>query len=636
MPNVLEATTRTIYRNRLAFIMFLHAVFAAVSLYLAFLFRFDFTLGQNELRDATRYPNLFYYSLPINVAIFVTFSALFNLFQGIWRYVSVDDLKDIVKTSAVASLVFLFIIHLSGRFLGYPRSVYVLNFALFIILNGGTRFAIRIFRESFVPMSENARNVLIVGAGTAGNEIAKTLKSVKNKRYIPIGFIDRDRATHNKRIQGLKVFGDLPVMPHVIKKNRIHEVFIAIPEATNKTVQEIMNAAKVPEWEVKFKIAPSVLDIMSGRYQINQIRDVSINDLLSRPNITLDDNHVRTQIAGKTVLITGAGGSIGSELCYQVAAYHPARMLLIDASEENGYAIDRGLKERHKEIAIHTIVGSILDTSVIDLLFRQYKPDCVFHAAAYKHVHLMEWNPLACIKNNVLGTANLASLAERHGVKQFVMISTDKAVNPRGIMGISKRLAERVVLERNPSSTLFNVVRFGNVLGSSGSVIPLFQKQIREGGPVTVTSPDTKRFFMSIPEAVQLVLQASSLNKSRAIFLLEMGEPVLIVDLAKNLIELSGLKVNEDIEIVFTGMRPGEKIIEELLTADENLERTQFDKVRIQHNEKYEPERIEKFLFDARSHVDLGNMSALYRDIAELIPEMTGPSYDEVMKTMFS
>jgi FlaA1/EpsC-like NDP-sugar epimerase len=616
-------------RYRLIIIILMHCLFAAGALYLSFLLRFDFTLGHSN------YPILFYTSLPLNIVIFLTISALFNLFQGIWRYVSVEDLKDIVKASALASLVFVGAIIFSGKFTGYPRSVYIMNFAFFIIFNGGTRFTIRVFRESFAPQSDTAKNVLIVGAGTVGNEMAKTLKAAKRKEFIPVGFIDRDKTIHGKRLQGLKVFGDTSVIRSVIKKQRVHEIFIAIPEATNSLVKNIIESSKIDDWDVKFKIVPPMLDIMSGKLRINQIRDVSIDDLLSRPNIKLDDTHVRRQLAAKTVLITGAGGSIGSELCYQVAAYRPARMILLDASEQCGYQVDQALKKRHPDIAIHTVVGNMLDTGFMELLFRKYAPDYIYHAAAYKHVHLMEWNPLAAIKNNVLGTAMLASFAERYGVKQFVMISTDKAVKPRGVMGISKRLAERVVLERNPSGTLFNVVRFGNVLGSSGSVIPLFQRQIKDGGPVTVTDPETKRFFMSIPEAVQLVLQASTLNETNAIFMLEMGEPIKIVDLAKNLIELSGLKVGEDIEIVFTGMRHGEKIEEVLLCDEENVIPTSFEKIRVQKRATRDPDRMDRFIHDMKSHVDLGNLRAIYKDIEELIPEMIGPSFEEMEARMF-
>jgi FlaA1/EpsC-like NDP-sugar epimerase len=622
--------TRPIIKYRLVIIILLHALFAALALTISFLLRFDFTLGGDK------YTPSFLLSLPINIVIVLIFSGIFNLYQGIWRYVSVDDLEDIVKTSAMSSLVFMFVIVLSGRFHGYPRSIYVLNFAIFIFLNGGTRFLIRMFRESFVPQVESVRNVLIVGAGSAGNEIAKTIKSARRKEYQLQGFIDKDKSLFGRRILGLKVLGDLTSIRQYIKKYRVHEIFIAIPEATNKQVEEIIAASRIPEWDVKFKIVPSMLDIMSGKFQVDQIRDVSINDLLSRPNITLDDAHVRRQLAAKTVLITGAGGSIGSELSYQVAAYRPARLILLDAGEQNAYDVDQDLKKRHPDVVIHTVVGNMLDAGFMDLLMHRYPIDYIYHAAAYKHVHLMEWNPLAALKNNVLGTAMLSSLAEKHGVKQFVMISTDKAVNPRGIMGISKRLAERVVLERHKSGTLFNVVRFGNVLGSSGSVIPLFQKQIREGGPVTVTSPETRRFFMSIPEAVQLVLQASTLNESNAIFMLEMGEPIKIVDLAKNLIELSGLKVGEDIEIVFIGMRPGEKIEEELLTSSENLVRTRFDKIRLQRNENFDPDRIEKFVHDLRSYVELGNVKAIHDSMKKLIPEMVGPNFDEMMKNMFA
>ena len=630
IKNMVLPFNKSVIRNRLAIVIFLHAIFAGSALLLSFLLRFDFTLGQKL------YPHLFYLSLPVNVIVFLVVAIFFNLYQGIWRYVSVDDLKDIVQASALASLIFMSITIFSGLFTGYPRSIYILNFAFFILLNGGTRFGIRIFRESFAPQSESVKNVLIVGAGTAGNEIVKTLKAAKRKEYIPVGFIDRDKSLFGKRIQGLKVFGDLSHIRSAVKKCRVHEIFIAIPEATNKLVKEVMEISRVPDWDLKFKIVPSMVDIMSGKLKVNQIRDVQIDDLLARPNIKLNDTHVRKQLAAKTVLVTGAGGSIGSEICYQIASYRPSRMILLDSSEISGYAVDQELKKRYPDIAIHTVVGNILDTGFMDLLFRKFTPDYVYHAAAYKHVHIMEWNPLACLKNNVLGTAMLASLAERHGVKQFVMISTDKAVKPRGIMGISKRLAERVILERHPSGTLFNIVRFGNVLGSSGSVIPLFQKQIREGGPVTVTSEDTKRFFMSIPEAVQLVLQASSLNESQAIFMLEMGEPVRIVDLAKNLIELSGFRVGEDIEIVFTGLRQGEKIEEVLLCEEEDVLPTSFEKIRVQKRNGHSPERVEKFIYDLKSNVDLGNMRAVYSDIQELIPEMTGPSFEEMMENMFS
>ena len=622
--------TKVLLKYRLPAIITLHAFFAAFSLWLSFLLRFDFTLGEKN------YPTLFFLSLPINVIIFLAISGFLNLYQGIWRYVSVDDLKDIVKVSALSSLIFMFVIVLSGRFTGYPRSIYFLNFTIFILCNGGTRFTIRMFREAFIPMSDMARNVLIVGAGSAGNEIAKSLKTGKNKHYIPVGFIDRDRNLHGKRLQGIKVLGDLASIRYHIKKHRINEVFIAIPEATNKVVREIMDATKLPDWEIKFKIVPSILDIMSGRHTVNKIRDVSIEDLLSRPNIRLDDTHTRRQLAGRTVLITGAGGSIGSELCFQAAAYRPARMLLLDASEQNAYTVDSELKRQYRDISIHTIVGSILDNGFMEPLFRRYPPDFIYHAAAYKHVHLMEWNPIACLKNNVLGTSMLASLAERHGVSQFVMISTDKAVNPRGIMGLSKRLAERVILERYPSKTLFNVVRFGNVLGSSGSVIPLFQRQIREGGPVTVTDPEARRYFMSIPEAVQLVLQASTLNESKAIFILEMGDPIRIIDLARNLIELSGLKVGEDIEITITGMRPGEKIEEVLLSEMENVVTTPFDKIRVQKNQNLDPDRMEAFIHELKSNVDLGSIRAIYDGARELVPEMTDHSFEELTENMFS
>jgi FlaA1/EpsC-like NDP-sugar epimerase len=619
-----------IIRFRLVLIVLLHVAFAAASLAMSFLARFDFTLGHGP------YPQYFFQSLPLAIAVFLVVSMVFNLYQGIWRYVSVDDLWDIVRASAVAGTVFAVIVMASGGFFkGYPRSIYAMNIVFLVLLNGGTRFAIRLFRESFVPMSSDARNVLIVGAGNAGNEIAKTLKSSRRQGYIPVGFVDRDTAKHGTRLQGIKILGGHELLGHAIRKYRVREVFIAIPEITNKQVGEIIEQARMPDWDVQFKIVPSVLDIMSGRLQVTSLQPVTITDLLARPNITLDDTLVRKQIAGRTVLITGAGGSIGSEIAMQVSAYGPARVILLDASEENAYRIDRDIKESHPGIAVHTVVGSVLDRAVLDLLMAEYQIDFVFHAAAYKHVHLMEWNPVACMKNNVLGTHTLADAAERHGVRQFVMISTDKAVHPRGVMGVSKRLAERVVLEREDGVTRFNVVRFGNVLGSSGSVVPLFQRQIELGGPVTVTHPDTRRFFMSIPEAVQLVLQASSLNESKAIFLLDMGEPVKIVDLARNLIELSGLRVGEDIEIEFTGMRPGEKIEEELLTAQEDLVATPYNKIRLQRNANYAPQKVAGFVQALAEQVERGDLKQIYEGICELVPEMEGPSWEEFRANLF-
>lgn len=619
---------KTLYRYKFLLIILLHLFIASASYFLAFMIRFDFTLGTGEnLRN-------FMWTLPFNVAIFFFSSVKFNLFHGIWRYVNFDDLKDIVKTSALSTLVFMFIIVLSGKFPGYPRSIYILNFIFFVILNGGTRFTIRVFRESLAPMSENDRNILIIGAGAAGREIVKTINSAKRKKYIPVGFIDKDTFVHGKRIEGIKVLGDITTIQKNIRTHRIHEVLIAIPEANEKTVKEIVNAARIPGWEMKFKITPSVLDIMSGKYRMNQIRDVSIHDLVSRTDITLDERNVRKHIAGKTVLVTGAGGSVGSEISFQVAAYQPSRIFLLDENEKNAYMIDQNLKRRYASIAIHTVVGSILDKAVLDLIMREYPVDIILHAASYKHTYLMEWNPIACLKNNVVGTAAIVSAAERNGVKQFILISTDKAVNPRNMMGISKRLSERVVLERHASATKCIVVRFGNVLGSSGSVIPLFQRQIREGGPVTVTSPEASRSFMSIQEAVQLFLRASSLDESNAVFMFETGEQVSIVDLAKNLIELSGLKPGEDIEIKFTGLRNGEMIREDIL-SDNDFRKTSFDKIRIQKNNIFEPERIDQFIHDLKSNIELGNIKTIYKDIIELIPEMNGPTFEEVRKNMF-
>jgi FlaA1/EpsC-like NDP-sugar epimerase len=466
-------------------------------------------------------------------------------------------------------------------------------------------------------------------------DIATSIESSKKNHRTIVGFLDDNISLHGKRINGIKVLGSIDSLNSVIKKYRVCEIILAIAKADNKLIKKILSRAKIPDWEISFKITPPLIDIMTGKTNRLELRDLSIDDILYRTDIITDNEHLRKEFTGKSILICGAGGSLGREISFQIATYNPSRLILVDSSEEHAFNVDQEIKAKFNTIAVHTIVGSTLDTAIMDMVIREFSADTIFHAAAYKHVPLSELNPFASFKNNVLGTAQFASSAEKNGVKKFIMLSSNSVEKPNGVLGISQKLSERVVLERNPSATKFNVVRFGNVLGSSGSVVPQFQRQIRDGGPVTVTSPETKRFFISIPEAVQLVLQASTFDESGVIFMLEMGEPIKIVDLAKNLIELSGLKVNEDIEIVFTGMRPGEKILAERIASDENLLKTKFDKIRMQKNGKYEPDRINRFVHDLKSHVELANIKAIYQDIKELIPEMTGPTFEEMRKNMF-
>lgn len=616
-------------RHRFLLILLLQICIATVSYTSAFLIRYN-----SSFRDLFQHP-FFLQTLILNVGTYFFFSIKFNLFHGVWRYVNYDDLRDIIKSSLLSFVVSISLIILTGKFNNFPRSIYLINLALYLFLQSGLRFLIPLFRENLVPMFKNSKNILIIGAGKTGQKIVTTIRSTPPYTNTIVGFIDSDDSLLGRRYKGIKILGGMGMLNSTIKKYRIHEIIIAIPKATNKTVNEIMTVSKIPSWNISFKIVPSLLEIMTSKMSADKIRDLTIDDLVNRSNITLDNENLRKEIANKSVLITGAAGSIGTELSFQIAAFNPSRIILLDLTEEHLVNLDYDLKRRFENVAVHSIIGSVLDKAVLDMLFREFGIDYVVHTALYKHNTLSDWSPTTYIKNNVLGTATLADSAEKHGVNKFVLLSSTAASAPFGANNLSYRLAERVVLERNPSATKFNVVRFGNVLGSSGSVIPLFQQQIRDGGPITVTSTETKRFFMSIPEAVQLVLQASTLEESNVIFMLEMGEPIKIVDLAKNLIELSGLKVDEDIEIKVIGMRPGEKISEELLTSDENLIKTKFEKIRMQKNINYDPDRINGFVHDLKSHVEIGNIKEIYKSIKELIPEMTGPSFDELRKNMF-
>lgn len=521
----------------------------------------------------------------------------FKLYRSIWRFASFDELQRITIVSILSAFL-----HVIGTVIfldQMPVSYYLFGALLMYMGLTGIRFSYRFLRivrgKTQSDRSIKEKNVMIVGAGAAGRTLMKEYEQSEKLHSKIRCFIDDNPNKTNRLIEGIPVVGDRHDIPYMAKKYQIDKIIIALPTALKEDKKEIINIAK--ETGCELLTVPGTYQLINGEVSVSTLRQVSIEELLGRDSIKMDVKEVSDYIKGRVVLVTGGGGSIGSELCRQIAKYGAKTLIIFDIYENSAYDIQQELKRHHPELQLYTLIGSVRDVGCLEKVFRTYHPEVVFHAAAHKHVPLMEDSPNEAIKNNVFGTFNTARVANQYGAKKFVLISTDKAVNPTNIMGASKRLCEMVIqtMSRQTTGTQFAMVRFGNVLGSNGSVIPLFKKQIEEGGPVTVTSPDIIRYFMTIPEAVSLVLTAGSYAKGGEIFVLDMGEPVKIDDLAKNLIKLSGLRVGEDIEIQYTGLRPGEKLYEELLMAEEGLKKTDNNLIFV--GEPIEMDD-EKFLID--------------------------------------
>jgi len=518
--------------------------------------------------------NIFQY-LPMNLILTVIVFAVFRLYQGIWKYASASDLVNIILACLVSAVTQTVGMTLMG--LRFPRSY---PFMYFAVLTAGIsifRFTYRIiayFRQKQQGLiKEGKTNTMIVGAGEAGNTLLKELQNSKFVEQNVCCLVDDDPGKIGKYLRGVLVAGNRKDICRLAEEYHIDEIMIAIPSASHAEIQELLDICS--QTSCKLKVLPGIYQLVNGEVSVSKLRNVEIEDLLGREPIDTQVESIMGYVSGKVVLVTGGGGSIGSELCRQIARHEPRQLVIFDIYENNAYDIQQELKRDYPELNLVVLIGSVRNTHRINGVFEKYHPQIVYHAAAHKHVPLMEDSPNEAIKNNVMGTYKTAQAADKYGVSRFVLISTDKAVNPTNIMGASKRLCEMVIqMMNNRSKTEFVAVRFGNVLGSNGSVIPLFKKQIEEGGPVTVTHPDIIRYFMTIPEAVSLVLQAGAKAKGGEIFVLDMGKPVKILDLALNLIRLSGLKPYEDIDIVFTGLRPGEKLYEELLMDEEGLQST--------------------------------------------------------------
>jgi FlaA1/EpsC-like NDP-sugar epimerase len=572
VTNIYRSISGFTIRNRRTFVTFVHLLQAVVACYLAFLLRFEGIIPEEHFSQMVHY-------LPYLLVIRLVFYRYSGLHKDLWRYSSVSDLIKIVRSVILGSVAFFLLVRTFFGDVSYPRSIYILDALILILISGGTRLMIRIFRE-YLQSESSGKKTLLIGAGDAGEMIVRDMKNNPQYAYQPIGFIDEDKYKVGLTIHGIPIFGTNSMIGEVIEKYTPEEIIICIPSASNKAIRQLFELCK--PYNIPIKTLPGMSDILRGDVSVSQIKPLSLEDLLHREPVQTDLQSIKDYIKGKSVLVTGAGGSIGSELARQIIKYHPSRLIILDRYENGLFSIDMELRKAHSLEDISTVIGDILDTSRMDYVFSKFRPQIVFHAAAHKHVPMMEHNPIESVKNNVFGTKCLIEASSRYDVESFVMISTDKAVNPTSIMGATKRVAEFLSLVSNPrSSTKFTTVRFGNVLGSNGSVVHIFKEQIKQGGPLTITHPEIKRFFMLIPEAVQLVLIAAASGKGGEIFVLDMGEPVRIVDFAENLIRLSGLVPNEDIKMEFTGLRMGEKLYEELFDKTETVAPASHDKLKI-------------------------------------------------------
>ena len=552
------------------------------------------------------------YRLVVNRSIFVSIvatiliHAMFRLYSSLWTYAGANELVNIVGAGVMAGFANYLLIMLLNQsvIVPLPRSFYPLYTIILTGLTFASRYGYRFLRRLLHNRirEEKKKRVLIIGAGRAGNELIREINNSESLSLKIVGVIDDDPNKIGNFIHGVKIVGDSSTIVRNAKELRVDEIIIAIPSASVSQIREVLDICK--ETSCELKRLPGIYQLVNGEISVSKLKDVDVNDLLGREPIQVDLNSIMGYVSGKVVMVTGGGGSIGSELCRQIAAHNPKQLILVDIYENTTYDVQNELRRNFPYLNLVVLIASVRNTKRIDQIFETYKPDIVYHAAAHKHVPLMEDSPNEAVKNNVLGTWKVVQAADKWKVKRFVMISTDKAVNPTNIMGATKRICEMIIQTYNRhSDTEFVAVRFGNVLGSNGSVIPLFKKQIAEGGPVTVTHPDIIRYFMTIPEAVSLVLQAGAYAKGGEIFVLDMGQPVKIVDLAKNLILLSGHKPNEDIMIKFTGLRPGEKLYEELLMDEEGLQDTENKMIHIGKPIELDEEKFMKQIEELRDYV---------------------------------
>ncbi|MBX2803267.1 MAG: polysaccharide biosynthesis protein [Myxococcales bacterium] len=593
-----------------------HVLFWMLAYAGAWLLRFDFQVPEFWLQPAYAL-----WLLPLVGFRTVTY-AYFGLFHGIWKYVGQRDLEDLILATAISTGLFGFSVALlhTGPF---PRSIFLVEPLLSLAMAAGLRFSVRTFAQTArrIEATSASRRLLLVGAGDAGEALLREIVRSMPSIHV-VGILDDDEGKHGMSIHGVRVLGAIDQAGQLVGQHQATEVLIAIPGATGAQMRRILDLVSVDG--VSVRTVPGVHRLVDGRVTVSQIREVAIEDLLGREPVELDTVGIGAMIRDEVVLVTGAGGSIGSELCRQVARFQPRTLVLVEQAENALYHIHQELKRAFPQVELWPRIADIADRQRLDMLFGEVKPGLVLHAAAHKHVPMMEWNPGEAVKNNVGGTANVVETAHNHRVARFVMISTDKAVNPTSVMGCTKRVAELYVQSRaQGSATSFVTVRFGNVLGSNGSVIPLFREQIRRGGPVTVTHPDMQRYFMTIPEASQLVLEAATLGESGEIYVLDMGKPVRITTLAEDLIRLSGLKPGRDVEIVYTGVRPGEKLFEELAIDGENTSKTKHPKIFVGIGQEREYTQMQQSVSVLLAAADTSDGPTIKAHLKRVVPRYT-------------
>lgn len=587
----------------------------------AFTFAYVLRLGEAPPYMLTLH---FFYKVMLIGFLHVGCFYIMGNYKGIWRFSSTPDLLRVIKGVSLAVPVSFLGLFLSGLLDNTPRSIFIIQWFLLLAGIGGGRFAYRLYRDNYGNVStlpnDKKIKTLVVGAGYAGQQLLRDIRNDIHSDVVVVGLIDDDFNKRGKIIYGIKVIGNISDIAQAAKKTEASQVILAIPSASKEQMNKIITACDNTNLTVR--TIPKLGDLISGKLHITKLRKVTPSDLLGRDQIELNVQSMSHMITNKTVIVTGAGGSIGSELCVQIIKFKPKKLICFDMSELNMYELGFKLGKDDSFSKIEYVIGDVRDIEKIESVFEGHRPDVAFHAAAYKHVPMMELNPVESIKVNVIGTQIVATLANKYKLEKFVLVSTDKAVNPTNVMGTTKRIAEMVCQAiQKTSKTKYTIVRFGNVLGSSGSVIPRFQKQIESGGPVTVTHPDIVRYFMSIPEAAQLVIQAGAMGDRGEILVLDMGEPVRIDDLAKKMITLAGLKAGEDIEIVYTGLRPGEKLYEELLADGETTIPTRHDRVRVARVREVSDNLFEQISMLTHE----SSMSCIRKKLKLIVPEYDIP-----------
>jgi FlaA1/EpsC-like NDP-sugar epimerase len=586
-----------------------HVAAVAAAGYLAFSLRFDGQIPDHEWQ-------IFVQMLPWLLAIRGITFIPFRLYEGLWRYTSIYDLRNLVAGVGVSSAVYYFLVHWIFGYREYPRSVFMIDALLLIFFMGGVRLTRRVVKE--LTRLPTGRRVLIYGAGDAGEMVVRDMQRFAD--YEPVGFIDDDRDKLRQRIHGVPVLGTRLDLPRVITDVKPDELLVALPAADAHVIRSIVSALE--PFRLPITTVPQLRDLLDGQVEVSQIRPLSIDDLLPRAPVGLDPRPIARLVTGRRIFVTGAGGSIGSELCRQLAEMKPDLLVLYERHENSLYAIENELRDRGGATPLRAVIGDVTDGVHLDAVLEATQPQIIFHAAAHKHVPLMEFNPCEAVKNNVIGTRMVAEAAMRHGVERFVLISTDKAVNPSSVMGATKRVAELTVQAATRGApTACVTVRFGNVLGSNGSVVPRFLDQIKRGGPVTVTHPEMRRYFMLIPEAVQLVLHAAALGEAGALYTLQMGDQLKLVDIARNLIRLSGYIPEDEIPIQFVGLRPGEKLSEELVASDETLAPSPIDHIlRVQSIGAVDPLTLEAELAQLERYATVDDPAMVLLLLSRIVP----------------